>query len=107
MKAVDGQVEHPTNQQQVLTEVLEDSKMLSDYWDALSHVKNEKQMLKIEETDEYIKLVAFIDEFLDIKNLENTRSYVSYLINDLKIFTLIPSSVRSKLAKKDKKLEDS
>lgn len=50
MASVDGRVEHPTSQQKILTEVLKDSQMMTDYWDALSHVKNEKTMLKIEET---------------------------------------------------------
>ena len=61
MDAVDGRVEHPVSQQTILTAVLEDSKMLTDFWDALSHLKNEKTMLKISQAPEYQKLVVFMN----------------------------------------------
>ena len=90
MMAVNGRVEHPTSQQKILTEVLRDSQMLTDYWDALSHVKNEKQMLSLEETAEFSKLVDFINNFLQIGNMDKSREYVQYLIKDLQIMSLIP-----------------
>ena len=73
--------------------------MLTDYWDALSHVKNEKKMMKIEETDEFTKLVAFINQFLGLDDLEKSRKYVYHLIKDLKIFSLIAPSERAKKKK--------
>ena len=69
--------------------------MLTDYWDALSHVKNEKTMLRIEETQEFTKLVAFINDFLSLQDLDKSRKYVRYLIKDLKIFSLMPPSERN------------
>ena len=69
--------------------------MLTDYWDALSHVKNEKTMLRIEETQEFTKLVAFINDFLSLQDLDKSRKYVRYLIKDLKIFSLMPPSERT------------
>ena len=68
MDAVDGRVEHPTSQQTILTEVLRDSEMLTNFWDALSHLKNEKTMLKISQSPEYQKLVTFLNGFLDIND---------------------------------------
>lgn len=72
--------------------------------DSLSHVKNEKSMLRIEQSAEYTKLVAFINEFLDIGDSEKTQKYLNYLIKDLKILTLADSN--KKIEKEKKKAEE-
>jgi len=69
MHQVDERVEHPNVQQQLLSEVLRDRHQLTDFWDALAHLKNEKTMLKIEETPHYTSLVAFVNEFLEIGDI--------------------------------------
>lgn len=49
MNAVHDKVEHPNVQQKLLIDVLRDSDKLTDFMESLSHVKNEKTMLKIDE----------------------------------------------------------
>ena len=73
--------------------------MLTDFWDALSHLKNEKTMLKISQAPEYQKLVAFINQFLEINDVEKTKQYINYLIKDLKIFSLIAPADRNSAKK--------
>ena len=48
MDKVDAKVEHPNVQQKLLLEVLHDSAKMTDFMESLSHMKNEKTMLKIE-----------------------------------------------------------
>lgn len=92
MDKVHARVEHPNVQQKILLEVLQDSAKLTDFMESLSHVKNEKTMQKIDEQPEFTKLVAFVNEFLDIKDLAKSKNYVNYLIDDLKIFSLLEMS---------------
>ena len=101
MDKVNDRVEHPNVQQKLLLEVLNDSAKLTDFMESLSHVKNEKTMLKIEEQPEFTKLVAFINEFLEIKDHAKGKDYVNYLIDDLKIFSLLQMS--NKYSEKEEK----
>ena len=57
--------------------------------ESLTHVKNEKTMLKAEAAPEFTRLVAFINDFLGIGDLDKSRGYVQYLIGDLKMLSLL------------------
>ena len=84
-----------------MTGVLLDSAQLTGFMESLSHVKNEKTMLQLEQQPEFTKLVAFVNDFLDIGDLQRSRDYVNYLIDDLKILSLLELS--NKTTKQDKK----
>lgn len=53
-------------------------------------------MLKLDQDPELTKLVSFINDFLEIGDLTKAQGYVKYLLEDLKILTLL------KMTKEDK-----
>ena len=72
-----------------MVEVLRDNLELTDFMESLSHVKNVKTQLRVDEVEEFKILVSFINNFLGISDAEKAKAYVLYLINDLKIFSLL------------------
>ena len=72
-----------------MVEVLRDNLELTDFMESLSHVKNDKTQLRVDEVEEFKILVNFINNFLGISDAEKAKAYVLYLINDLKIFSLL------------------
>ena len=68
--------------------------------ESLTHVKNEKKMLKTEVAPEFTKLVVFINDFFGIGDLDKSRGYVQYLIEDLKMLSLLEYSKNQNCAGK-------
>ena len=41
---------------------------------------------------EFVELVNFVNNFLEIEDVQKAKAYINYLINDLKIFALLKLS---------------
>ena len=73
-------------------EVLEDSQAFSDIFESLAHLKNTKSELQMDSAPEFVELVNFVNNFLEIEDEQKAKAYINYLINDLKIFALLKLS---------------
>ena len=43
----------------------------------------------MESAPEFVELINFVNNFLDINDAKKAKEYINYLINDLKIFALL------------------